>query len=46
MSFTNFTTGSSHYSAAPTELSPNERLRYTDNVEDRISPAKCTSPSS
>ena len=35
ISFTNFTTGSSHaFSGTYTELIPNERLRYTDNFED------------
>ena len=35
MSFTNFTTGSSHYFGGTyTELSRNERLRYTDKFED------------
>ena len=35
MSFTNFTTGSSHYFGGTyTELVPNERLRYTDGFED------------
>ena len=35
MSFTNFTTGSSHYFGGTyTELVPNERLRYTDKFED------------
>src|ERR1700704_5458539 len=35
MSFTNFTTGSSHnFGGTYTELTPNERIRYTDKFED------------
>ena len=35
MSFTNFTTGSSHsFGGTYTELTPNERLRYSDKFED------------
>ncbi|HEV7866195.1 MAG TPA: SRPBCC family protein [Chthoniobacteraceae bacterium] len=35
MSFTNFTTGSTHYFGGTyTELVPNERLRYSDKFED------------
>ena len=35
MSFTNFTTGSSHFFGGSfVELVPNERLRYTDRFED------------
>ncbi len=35
MSFTNFTTSSSHhFGGTYTELVPNERLRYTDKFED------------
>jgi uncharacterized protein YndB with AHSA1/START domain len=35
MSFTNFTTGKSHFfGGAYTELVPGERLRYTDKFED------------
>ncbi len=35
MSFTNFTTGSSHsFGGTYTELTPHERIRYTDKFED------------
>lgn len=35
MTFTNFTTGSSHsFGGTYTELTPNRRLRYTDRFED------------
>ena len=35
MSFTNFTTGKSHsFGGTYVELTPNERLRYTNHVED------------
>lgn len=35
MSFTNFTTGNSHYwTGEYTELEPNERIRYSDTFED------------
>ena len=35
MSFTNFTTGSSHsFGGTYVELKPNERIRYTDKFED------------
>lgn len=35
MSFTNFTTGSSHsFGGTYTELTPNGRIRYTDKFED------------
>jgi len=35
MSFTNFTTGSSHsFSATYTELKPHERIRHTDRFDD------------
>jgi uncharacterized protein YndB with AHSA1/START domain len=35
MSFTNFTTGSSHsFGGEYTELTPNERIRYTDKFDD------------
>ena len=35
MSFTNFTTGKSHsFGGTYLELSPNERIRYTDQFED------------
>lgn len=35
MSFTNFSTGSSHsFSGAYTELTPHERIRYTDRFDD------------
>ena len=35
MSFTNFSTGSSHsFSARYTELAPNERIRHTDQFDD------------
>lgn len=35
MSFKNFTTGSSHsFSGKYTELTPNERIRYTDRFDD------------
>ncbi len=35
MSFTNFSTGSSHaFGGQYLELEPNERLRYTDTFED------------
>lgn len=35
MSFTNFTTGGSHFFGGTyTELTPNERIRYTDKFED------------
>ncbi|MGB6054934.1 MAG: SRPBCC family protein [Burkholderiaceae bacterium] len=35
MSFTNFTTGSSHsFSGSYLELVPNERIRYTDRFDD------------
>jgi uncharacterized protein YndB with AHSA1/START domain len=35
MSFTNFTTGSSHsFGGTYVELTPNERIRYTDKFED------------
>jgi len=35
MSFTNFTTGSSHsFGGKYTELTPNERIRYTDKFDD------------
>ena len=35
MSFTNFTTGSSHsFGGTYTELTPNERIRYTDQFDD------------
>lgn len=39
MSFTNFTTGKSHaFGGEYLELSPNERLRYTDRFEDPALP--------
>lgn len=35
MTFTNFTTGKSHaFGGTYTELTPNERIRYTDQFED------------
>lgn len=35
MSFTNFTTGESHsFGGTYTELTPNERIRYTDKFDD------------
>jgi len=35
MSFTNFTTGNSHsFGGKYTELTPNERIRYTDKFDD------------
>lgn len=35
MSFTNFTTGKSHsFGGTYTELTPNERIRYTDRFDD------------
>jgi len=41
MSFTNFSTGSSHsFGGTYTELTPNERLRYTDRFEDPAMPGE------
>lgn len=41
MSFTNFTTGSSHFFGGTyTELTPNERIRYTDKFEDASLPGE------
>lgn len=41
MSFTNFTTGQSHFFGGTyTELVPNERLRYTDKFEDANLPGQ------
>lgn len=41
MSFTNFTTGSSHFFGGTyTELTPYERIRYTDTFEDENLPGE------
>jgi len=41
MSFTNFTTGSSHsFGGKYLELSPNERIRYTDKFDDKNLPGE------
>lgn len=43
MSFTNFTTGSSHsFAGTYVELKPNERLRYTDRFDDPNLPGEMT----
>jgi uncharacterized protein YndB with AHSA1/START domain len=43
MSFTNFTTGKSHaFSGKYLELTPNERLRYTDKFDDPNMPGEIT----
>lgn len=43
MSFTNFTTGHSHaFGGTYLELSPNERIRYTDQFEDPNLPGEMT----
>jgi len=45
MSFTNFTTGNSHsFGGKYLELSPNERIRYTDKFDDKNLPGEmvCT----
>ena len=41
MSFTNFTTGKSHsFGGKYLELSPNERIRYTDKFDDKNLPGE------
>lgn len=41
MSFTNFGTGKSHFfGGAYTELTPHERIRYTDHFEDPAMPGE------
>jgi uncharacterized protein YndB with AHSA1/START domain len=41
MSFTNFATGTSHFFGGTyTELTPNERIRYTDKFEDPNMPGE------
>lgn len=41
MSFTNFTTGKSHsFGGAYVELTPNERIRYTDKFDDANLPGE------
>ena len=41
MSFTNFTTGSSHaFGGTYVELTPNERIRYTDKFDDSNLPGE------
>ncbi|MGH8025438.1 MAG: SRPBCC family protein [Pseudoxanthomonas sp.] len=41
MSFTNFTTGNSHsFGGTYKELTPNERIRYTDSFEDANLPGE------
>ena len=41
MSFTNFTTGSSHtFGGTYTELTPHERIRYTDKFDDANLPGE------
>lgn len=41
MSFTNFTTGNSHsFGGKYLELSPNERIRYTDTFDDKNLPGQ------
>ena len=43
MSFTNFTTGTSHsFGGTYLELAPNERIRYTDKFEDPNLPGEMT----
>lgn len=43
MSFTNFTTGKSHsFGGTYLELTPNERLRYTDKFDDPNLPGEMT----
>jgi len=43
MSFTNFTTGSSHsFGGTYLELVPNERIRYTDSFDDPNLPCEMT----
>ena len=41
MSFTNFTTGTTHFFGGTyTELTPNERIRYPDKFEDPSMPGE------
>lgn len=45
MSFTNFSSGSSHsFGGKYVELVPNERIRHTDAFDDPNLPGKCRPP--
>jgi len=46
MSFTNFRSGTTHvFGGTYVELTPHERIRYTDKFEDPHLPGRCTSRS-